>query len=270
MPIFKHSVSLLIDTGSTLTIAKQSSLINNLNINVNEITSITGLNHIPILTIGTVSSIFQTRSTSFSFYFHIIKDVEISLPENIDGILGTDFLQNCNLDLNKNKLVTYNNRLFFDLYQIKNHYSNKIDSNYKESDENKEIREPKLRYESLIANVSLTHLELTVQIKIQNLIKKYYNVFYLKNDSISHCNTMKHKIHLKNNYNLSKCFIKQFPINPALELIMKKEIEKLIKLDVVEECLHSEFNSPIFLLKKPDNSYRFITDMRNLNQSHRT
>ena len=60
--------------------------------------------------------------------------------------------------------------------------------------------------------------------------------------------------------------IKQHPyrVNPIKLKAMRKEIQYMLKHDIIEPCI-SDFSSPSMLVPKPDKSYRFITDYRRIN-----
>ena len=46
---------------------------------------------------------------------------------------------------------------------------------------------------------------------------------------------------------------------------LKQEIDEMLKLDVIETT-DSPYCSPIIMLKKKDNSYRTVADMRKINK----
>ena len=56
-----------------------------------------------------------------------------------------------------------------------------------------------------------------------------------------------------------------YPVSPFKQKIMDQEIEEMLKLDVIE-LSKSPWSSPVCLVRKKDDSYRFCIDFRKLNQ----
>lgn len=59
--------------------------------------------------------------------------------------------------------------------------------------------------------------------------------------------------------------VKQYPIKPEARQGIVKIIEKFLKYRILEEC-ESEFNTPIFPVKKPNGEYRLVQDLRAINK----
>ena len=59
--------------------------------------------------------------------------------------------------------------------------------------------------------------------------------------------------------------VRQYPMPFESEAVVRKEVEKMLRLDVIEPS-SSPFASPIVLVKKPDGSTRFCIDFRALNK----
>ena len=57
-----------------------------------------------------------------------------------------------------------------------------------------------------------------------------------------------------------------YPIPKIHEETLKKEIQRLIELGVLERCGASEWASPSFIIPKPNGTVRFLTDMRQVNK----
>ena len=59
---------------------------------------------------------------------------------------------------------------------------------------------------------------------------------------------------------------KAYSIPHAYEQTLKKEVERLIKIGVLEKCSDSEWASPTFIIPKKNGTVRFITDLRQVNK----
>lgn len=55
-----------------------------------------------------------------------------------------------------------------------------------------------------------------------------------------------------------------YPVSPVVQKTLSAELDKMLELDIVEPS-DSPWSSPILLVKKPDNSYRFVVDFRRVN-----
>ena len=59
-------------------------------------------------------------------------------------------------------------------------------------------------------------------------------------------------------------FVRPYPVPYSQVDTVKKEVDTMLKLGVIERA-SSPYNSPIVLVKKPDDTYRFCTDFRRCN-----
>lgn len=57
---------------------------------------------------------------------------------------------------------------------------------------------------------------------------------------------------------------KYYRVSPVMQKMIDKELEEMLEKDVIEES-NSPWSSPIILVRKKDNSYRFCVDFRRLN-----
>ncbi|XP_065525208.1 uncharacterized protein LOC136009050 [Lathamus discolor] len=59
--------------------------------------------------------------------------------------------------------------------------------------------------------------------------------------------------------------VKQYPLKLEARYGIIKTIEKFLKYNILEEC-ESEYNTPIFPIKKPNGEYRLVQDLRAINE----
>jgi hypothetical protein len=272
LPIFKKPLKILVDSGSTLSILKLSAIKDTSKILNYQKHKIYGINLNPIYTVGNIFDVLSSKSTSIAFNFSIVNDNDISLGEEISGIIGTDILRECTISLIDNRLSFKTKRFALPLIELnellyenpQNYCENILTIDHiPEYGNFKPILNPHKRCDILINQVSLNHLDshLTKN-KIKDLIYKYNKTFYIKNDILKACTLFKHQIRLKTNRPL---FRKQFPHNPHMEFEIDKHINNLLKADVIEPCVQSSYNSACFLVPKKNGDYRFVVDLKHIN-----
>ena len=59
---------------------------------------------------------------------------------------------------------------------------------------------------------------------------------------------------------------KPIPILIIHELTLKKEVDDLIKIEVLKKINNSQWAAPTFIIPKKNNTVRFISDFRELNK----
>ena len=92
-----------------------------------------------------------------------------------------------------------------------------------------------------------------------NLIAKYQDIF----SSVPGCTKLiQHNIKLTD---MTPIRSKSYPIPYHVYPDLKPEIDEMLKLDMIETT-DSPYCSPIIMLKKKDNSYRTVADMRKINK----
>lgn len=60
---------------------------------------------------------------------------------------------------------------------------------------------------------------------------------------------------------------RHYPISPAVQDAMYLELDRMLKMDVIEECDHSPWSSPVVLVKKSNGKVRLCLDSRKVNQA---
>lgn len=111
-------------------------------------------------------------------------------------------------------------------------------------------------YEHVHINPELEHGQVQ---QVRSLLWKYTDVM---TDVPGHTNVLEHDIKLT-----SKDPVKQkpYPIPYAMVGEVEKEIDKMLKLNVIEES-NSPYSSPFVIVKKKDKTNRFCIDFRALNR----
>lgn len=130
--------------------------------------------------------------------------------------------------------------------------------------------ESKLNRKSKLLNLlKLDHLNTEEKESLLPIFEKYSDIFYLPGDKLTTTNVYQQKIHLKPN--TSPVYVKPYRLPHALKPEIKKNIEKMIADDIIEEC-QSEWSSPILLVPKKneegtDKQWRLVVDFRKVNDT---
>jgi hypothetical protein len=98
--------------------------------------------------------------------------------------------------------------------------------------------------------------------KYLKLFLKYPQVFSQHKNDLGKCDLIQHEIHLKTK---EPVYIKQFKIPEGHQQAVTNQVKEWLKLGIVQTS-HSRYNSPIFVVKKKDGSFRLVQDFRALNQ----
>lgn len=271
LPCFRRTVNLIIDTGSSISLVKASTLKSKNSILNFQTHFIYGLNsEQPVKTLGTIVEVYIDRSKSMSFQFEVINDDDTSLHDELDGILGLENLKSCNISFIENLLFFNSNKICFPIYEFiepQESLKRKINmiqhTNTIEYSINTNQKPILNRFKYIIENLSLSHLELSLQDKIKELIHKNTSVFFVPGDILKPCNGIKQNIRLTTDEPINK---KQFPFAFHEYDIIQNKINELLKLNIIDYSQETKYNSPIFLKVKEDNSHRLIMDGRYLNE----
>ena len=137
---------------------------------------------------------------------------------------------------------------------------------YEESEQNQEFEyRMKLQNSDVLANLEtkLGHLEGEKQEEITSIIQENKCIFP---DVPNVTNSAEHDLDIG-----KSTPIKQHPyrVNPIKAEQLQKEIDYMLKHDIIEPC-QSAWSSPCILVPKPDGSLRFVTDFRKVNQCTKT
>lgn len=112
-----------------------------------------------------------------------------------------------------------------------------------------------------------SYLNKEEQRSIESVCAKYADVFHMPGDTLSTTNLIEHSIKLKDN--TSPVYVKPYRLPNALKGEIQKQVDEMLKHDIIEETT-SEWSSPVLLVpKKTDRSgekkWRLVVDYRQLN-----
>lgn len=93
----------------------------------------------------------------------------------------------------------------------------------------------------------------------------YHNdhIFDWNNDKIGNIDVMEHVIKLKPDAVPKR--VRPYRLSPLETESLRKELDKLLKLGIIERSGYSDWASPLLLVKKNDGTYRVVADFRYLN-----
>ena len=115
-----------------------------------------------------------------------------------------------------------------------------------------------LLYETTVAN---THLAPDIDSQFKDILYKHQQTFAVNSNDLGYCPVLQHDIDTADSLP-----IKQSPRRPPLSAgdAETEIIEDMLAAGVIEPST-SEWASPVCLVKKPDNTYRFCIDYRKVN-----
>lgn len=101
-----------------------------------------------------------------------------------------------------------------------------------------------------------------------NLIMEFDHLFDWDNDKIGNIDVMEHNIRLKPDAQPKR--VRPYRLSPLETESLRQELDKLLRLGIIEKGGYSNWASPIIMLKKKDGSYRIVADFRYLNSQSET
>ena len=120
------------------------------------------------------------------------------------------------------------------------------------------------KYEAIdVSKVVAEQVGLTAQQRsaLFVLLDKYKNLF---NGELGDWKSSPVSLELQEN---AKPFhARAYPVPQIHEAAMRREVERLVSIGVLEECNDSAWGAPTFIIPKKDGRIRFISDFRKLNQ----
>lgn len=276
-------VTLIIDTASSISIIKLSCLKADVEIASQMRTTINGINTgKTIKTLGMILGSFKNGRKTNYFQFEVVDDKHLQLGEEYDGIIGLNILKKSEISLLKNYVNLHENDLLVPLnLENKAKFKHKRAASHLEpknsskpheqklcllvqSSQTEKIVDPNKRFEILKNLVKIKTNDEHILAQVHKILYKYSNTFFIEGDSLEATHRKVHTIKLKDDAKPS--FIRQFPIKESLMEELKRQVNELEEQGIVRKCSKSLWNSPIFLVKKKENEFRLVVDLRALNE----
>ena len=128
-----------------------------------------------------------------------------------------------------------------------------------------EDRTPDLAPEEIfqqVHNLDLSHLSYKDGDDLLSILLNNSKVFSTKEEPIGHITNIVHELDTPPN---TVSYIPQYRLAKTCQDAVEEQVQDLLKFKIIKECT-SPFNSPILMVKKPDNTFRMCVDMRGLNK----
>ncbi|GBL81688.1 Retrovirus-related Pol polyprotein from transposon 17.6 [Araneus ventricosus] len=109
--------------------------------------------------------------------------------------------------------------------------------------------------------LNFDHLSKEQKSKVINLLNKYNSVFAQDISELGQCGIVQHEIHLTDPVPTRQ---KPYRVPYQLKAEMKRQINTLLDAGIIQPS-KSAYAAPVLLVKKSDDSYRLVADLRKLN-----
>ncbi|GBL72143.1 Retrovirus-related Pol polyprotein from transposon 297, partial [Araneus ventricosus] len=109
--------------------------------------------------------------------------------------------------------------------------------------------------------LNFDHLSKEQKSKVINLLNKYDSVFAQDISELGQCGIVQHEIHLTDPVPTRQ---KPYRVPYQLKAEMKRQINTLLDAGIIQPS-KSAYAAPVLLVKKSDDSYRLVADLRKLN-----
>ena len=124
------------------------------------------------------------------------------------------------------------------------------------------------RINALMQSISLNHLDQRERDSIEDILKRFHDVFHLDGDKLTTTDLMKQTIHIKPE--CQPVYVKPYRLPHSQKTEIKAQITSMLDNNIIEEAT-SEWNSPVLLVpKKDDNNgnkkWRLVIDYRKVNK----
>ena len=113
-----------------------------------------------------------------------------------------------------------------------------------------------------LSKLDMSHLNNHEQNALKDVLLRNSKVFSTKHDPIGEITIVEHSLDIPEG---QISFVPQYRQPKACQDALTETVKELLHFKVIKEC-ESPFNSPILMVSKPDNTWRFCIDMRQLNK----
>ena len=104
-------------------------------------------------------------------------------------------------------------------------------------------------------------LEPADQLKLNELVNKYHDIFQANNKPLKATALVKHDIHTEN---VPPIHLRPYRVSQKERKIIEDEVNKMLQENIIRPS-SSAWSAPVILVKKKDGSHRFCVDYRRLN-----
>lgn len=115
------------------------------------------------------------------------------------------------------------------------------------------------KYEDKIKDkIDISNVPSDIKKDFLSLISQFDHIFDWNNDKIRNINVGEHVIQLKPDAVSRR--VKSYRLSRNETECLWEELDKLLKLGIIERAGYSEWASPLIMLKKKDGTYRIVAD----------
>ncbi|KAG1096307.1 hypothetical protein G6F42_018388 [Rhizopus arrhizus] len=115
------------------------------------------------------------------------------------------------------------------------------------------------KYEDKIKDkIDISNVPSDIKKDFLSLISQFDHIFDWNNDKIGNINVGEHVIQLKPDAVPRR--VKPYRLSRHETECLREELDKLLKLGIIERAGYSEWASPLIMLKKKDGTYRIVAD----------
>lgn len=111
--------------------------------------------------------------------------------------------------------------------------------------------------------IDISNVPKNLKYRFLELLYEFDHIFDWENNKIGNIDVFEHEIKLKPDAVPKR--VRPYRLSPLETESLRKELEKLLNLGVIEKGGYSDWASPIIMIKKKDGSYRIVADFRYLN-----